>query len=612
MTSSQIFGPVVSDKGVRFSFWAPAVDMVSLRLEAGDRAAEYCMVPSPDGWHQVDVEGAKPGDRYRFVLTNGQCVPDPASRFNPEDVHGPSQVVDPSYPWQETDWGGRAWREAVVYELHVGAFTSEGTYDAARKRLLELKALGITAIELMPLADFPGKRNWGYDGVLPFAPDASYGTPAQLKQFIDEAHGAGIMVMLDVVYNHFGPEGNYLPVYCPQFFNPAHQTPWGAAINFDGACSRKVRDFYVQNALYWIEEFRFDGLRMDAVHAIRDDSSPTIIEEICKAVRQGPGAARHVHIVLENEDNRASLLTRSERGPKVATAQWNDDIHHAVHVLATGESEGYYADYQEAPVELFGRALAEGFIFQGQASTFLKGRCRGEPSAELPGTAFVSFLQTHDQVGNRALGERLHAIGDGKLIRAARACVLLSPQVPMFFMGEEYAASTRFQFFCDFGPQLASAVTEGRRKEFSHFGAFSCNADGTQVVPDPNAEQTFADSKLRWDERALHPHDGWLEEARTLLGVRHKHIVPLMVYHQRPGNFYASYAGGLWVEWIFADDCGPVVRLHLVAHLGKDSATIDVARPRGETIFSMDAQTDGALGLRLSRGAVYCSIEHVG
>ncbi|MEO7640126.1 MAG: malto-oligosyltrehalose trehalohydrolase, partial [Ramlibacter sp.] len=455
--------------GASFGLWAPTAGEVQLEMQvSADHWEARPMAAQAEGWHRLTVAQAHAGQNYRYRLPGGLCVPDPASRANPQDVHGPSQLVDPlQHEWQDGHWHGRPWAEAVVYELHVGTFTGEGTFAAAAARLPELARLGITAIELMPLADFPGRRNWGYDGVLHYAPDAVYGTPEQLKALVETAHALGLMMLIDVVYNHFGPEGNYLHAYCPQFFNPEHPTPWGAAINFDGDHSRTVRDFYIHNALYWVEEYHFDGLRMDAIHAICDDSDCHIVQEICTALRDGPGRSRHVHVVLENDANQASMLARAADGtPLAGTAQWNDDLHHAVHVLATGETDGYYADYANAPVAQFGRALAQGFVYQGQASPFRQGQTRGEPSAQLPGGAFVSFLQTHDQVGNRALGERIHALGDAVLVQAACACLLLSPHVPMFFMGEEYAASTPFLYFCDFGPELAQAVSKGRLEEF--------------------------------------------------------------------------------------------------------------------------------------------------
>ena len=347
-----------------------------------------------DGWHEATLQEAGAGTRYRFRIHDGTddeglLVPDPVSRFNPDDVHGESEVIDPeAFAWRDDAWRGRPWHEAVVYELHVGTFTPEGSYAAAKSRLQELAALGITAIELMPLADFPGTRGWGYDGVLPFAPDASYGRPSELKELVDEAHALGLMVLLDVVYNHFGPDGNYLHAYCPPFFNEAKHTPWGAAINFDGVGHRSVRDFFVHNALYWVEEYRFDGLRLDAVHAIHDYSPLHIACEIGQALRQGPGRERHVHLVLETDRNEAHKLSRTDEGrPTCADAQWNDDLHHCVHVLLTGETDGYYAAFADAPVERLARSLAEGFVFQGEGVLGQAGGRpvpRGEPSGHLP------------------------------------------------------------------------------------------------------------------------------------------------------------------------------------------------------------------------------------
>src|SRR5512134_1070251 len=401
------FGAALRDDGAtRFRLWAPGARRVDLALAHDVARAELSMAPHEGGWYETVAPDAPAGTRYAFRIDGGIAVPDPASRFNPEDVHAPSLVVDPlAFEWRDADWRGRPWEEAVVYELHVGTFTPAGTFAAASERLDDLVDLGVTAIELMPVADFPGRRNWGYDGVLPFAPDASYGTPEDLKRLVVAAHSRGLMMLLDVVYNHFGPEGNYLHLYAPQFFNPAHETPWGAAINFDGEHARTVRDFFVHNALYWLEEYCFDGLRLDAVHAVADDSAPDIVAEIAGAVRSGPGRDRHVHVVLENDGNHARYLAREAGGrPALATAQWNDDVHHAAHVLLTGETDGYYADYVEDSTRLLGRCLAEGYAYQGDVSRFRRQRARGEPSASLPPAAFVSLLQNHDQVGNRAFG----------------------------------------------------------------------------------------------------------------------------------------------------------------------------------------------------------------
>ena len=591
------------DGTTRFRLWAGGAAQVDLDLENAQGRARLAMRALGDGWHELVTAGAPPGTRYRFVLPDGLAVPDPASRRNPLDVHGPSEVVDPlAYDWRDDGWRGRPWEQAVVYELHVGTFTPEGTFAALRRRLPDLVELGITAIELMPVADFPGKRNWGYDGVLPYAPDASYGTPEDLKALVDQAHELGLMVLLDVVYNHFGPEGNYLHAYCPQFFNPAHHTPWGAAINFDGEGSRTVRDFFIHNALYWIEEYRFDGLRLDAIHAIRDDSEPDIVCEIARALADGPGREQHVHLVLENDSNESRYLERGpDTSPAYATAQWNDDIHHAFHVLATGESDGYYADYADAPLERLGRALAEGFVYQGDPSAFRGGALRGEPSAHLPATAFISFLQTHDQVGNRAFGERLDAIGNPSLVRTALACVLLAPQVPMLFMGEEYAASTPFLFFCDFGPELAEAVSRGRREEFARFAAFD-DPSARARIPDPSHPATFERSRLHWGERDAPAQRARLDLVRELLALRHRHIVPRLAGMARGGTFVVVN-GAPHVEWTLGDGS----RLHLAANFSHEFIILPEA-PRGSALYSDRTIAENG-GLRLEPAGVIVTLE---
>jgi len=585
--------------GAEFRLWAPALAQVRLELREGDAAQELAMQAQSGGWHRLQVPHARAGDAYRFVLPDGRRVPDPASRYNPGDVHGASQLVDPrTYEWGDAAWRGRPWHEAVVYELHVGAFTGEGSYAAAAQRLPQLAALGITAVELMPLSDFPGRRGWGYDGVLPFAPEAGYGPPQALKAFVDCAHGLGLMVLLDVVYNHFGPEGNYLHAYCPQFFNPAHPTPWGAAINFDGPDSRTVRDFHIHNALYWIEEFHFDGLRLDAVHAIADDSSRHIVRELCDAVQRGPGSRRQVHIVLENDANQATLLARGPHGqPLAATAQWNDDLHHAAHVLLTGEADGYYADFAGDPVAGLARALAEGFIYQGQPSALRDGQPRGEDSAQLPLAAFVSYLQTHDQVGNRAFGDRLHALADPVLLQAVQACVLLSPHVPMLFMGEEFAASTPFLYFCDFGPDLAQAVSRGRREEFGRFAAFADPAV-RERIPDPNDEASWRACILRWDERDHPPHDEALARTRQLLAVRHRELMPLFAQGCHGGEWQAA-AGLLQVGWRVGH---AGARLHLWANLGPQDAQL--LPPAGRLLHVRGLAADAGASPSLARGGV--------
>ena len=590
--------------GVRFRLWAPGAERVDVALGLGTAAERHPMQALAGGWHELEMPQAGAGTRYHFVLPDGLAVPDPASRFNPDDIRGPSEVVDPhSYAWQDALWRGRPWHEAAVYELHVGTFTKAGTFAAAAARLAEIAGLGFTVIELMPLADFPGRRNWGYDGVLHYAPDSAYGTPDQLKALIDTAHRVGLMVLIDVVYNHFGPEGNYLHAYCPQFFNPAHHTPWGAAINYDGEMNRPVRDFMIHNALYWVEEFHADGLRMDAIHAIRDDSTPHIVEEIATALRDGPGRERAVHLVLENDANQARFLARTtQTETRVGSAQWNDDFHHAAHVLTTGERDGYYADYADDPVADFARALAEGFVYQGQASAFRDGEARGEPSAGLPSSAFVSFLQTHDQIGNRAFGDRIAALADPSLLSAAYACVLLSPHVPMLFMGEEWAASTPFLYFCDFEGELAAAVAKGRRAEFGRFAAFADEAAQARI-PDPNDEATFMASKLRWDERDKSPHRERLTLIRELLAVRRRHLTHRLA-GQRAGGSHETDGGLLRVSWRLGDGS----QWHLAARFGGTGQASP--RPRGECVYASGAGCDAASQtVRLESGDVIVTVE---
>jgi maltooligosyltrehalose trehalohydrolase len=512
------FGAALEANGARFRLWAPSARTVELQLLDG-KGRTLPMSARGDGWFEAIVADARAGARYRYFIDGQSEAPDPASRFQPEDVLGPSLVVDPdAYVWTNDDWRGRPWSETILYELHVGAFTPEGTFDGVRERLEHIANLGVTAIELMPIGDFSGSRNWGYDGALPFAPDSAYGDSRSLKRLIDAAHGRGLMVFLDVVYNHFGPEGNFLELYAEEFFSRREKTPWGKAIDF----SRKpVRDFFIHNALYWLEEYRFDGLRLDAVHSIRDDGAPHILEELARTVHRQFDGRRLVHLVLENEDNQARYLG----APAGYRAQWNDDFHHACHILATGEAHGYYEDYKSDPVGSLLRCLAEGFAYQGEPSMHRGGRLRGERSAALAPTAFVNFLQNHDQIGNRAMGERLCTLAPQRVLKALAAILLLAPSPPMLFMGEEWGARVPFFYFCDFRDELATAVREGRRKEFSSFPAFREEAMRARI-PDPNAETTFAASRLDWSALGESPHKDWLDYYRRLLQIRRREIVP--------------------------------------------------------------------------------------
>jgi maltooligosyltrehalose trehalohydrolase len=483
----------------RFALWAPDAFYVSVELENGKSIA---MLPQADGWFETEVK-CPAGTRYRYNIDGEMEVPDPASRAQASDVHGWSLVVDPlAYSWRHANWQGRPWHEAVIYELHVGAM---GGYAEVEKHLPRLAELGFTAIELMPLAQFPGERNWGYDGVLPYAPQSSYGSPEQLKHLIDSAHEHGLAVILDVVYNHFGPDGNYLGQYAKGFFQEDVHTPWGAGIDFE---RREVRNFFLDNALMWLLEYRFDGLRLDAVHAI---DNPGFLQELAHRVRQQSDIGRHVWLVLENELNQASLLKED------FDAQWNDDFHNVLHVLLTGETDAYYSDFAQDPTAKLARCLGEGFIYQGH--TTRHGHERGEPSGELPPTAFVSFLQNHDQIGNRALGERLHQLCSPQALEAATALLLLSPMIPLMFMGDEVNAREPFLFFTDHHGELAEAVREGRRNEFADFAAFH-DPERRERIPDPNALSTFEQSA---PVIADHPH---AQLYRQLLSLRHRHIVP--------------------------------------------------------------------------------------
>ena len=514
ITGPNRFGPVIEACGVSFRLWAPGAHSVAL-VQGGARAA---MQRSDDGWFTLTVPDARPGTRYAFRIDDDIDVPDPASRFQPDDVHGPSEVIDPKFAWRATDWKGRPWHECIFLELHVGTFTPQGTFRGVIDKLDHIAAVGFTAIELMPVADFFGRWNWGYDGVLLFAPDAAYGRPEDLKGLIDAAHQRGLMVFLDVVYNHFGPEGNYLGRYAPQFFSKA-DTPWGIAIDYE---QPEVRRFAIENALAWLGDYRFDGLRLDAVHAIAPPGRTLLLTELSQAVGALAGATgRHIHLVLENDNNEARLLDPTTDPPRGQyRAQWNDDYHHAFHVLLTGEAEGYYGDYGK-PEPHLRRTIAEGFAYQGEPSPHRQGCARGETTARLPPTAFVNFLQNHDQIGNRALGERLTQLAQPHALEAALTILLLAPAPPLLFMGDEWGAREPFPFFCDFKGALAESVRRGRRREFAAaYARHGCD------VPDPLAEQTMRLAALDWAKAEASAQRARLDLVRRLLAARKALVVP--------------------------------------------------------------------------------------
>jgi malto-oligosyltrehalose trehalohydrolase len=563
------FGARLTSEGTTFRLWAPAARRVDVVLEQQRHPLASCK----HGWFETSVPGVKAGTRYKFRIDDEIDVPDPASAFQPDDVFGPSEVIDPAnYAWRATDWRGRPWHETVLLEAHVGTFTPEGNYRAMIGKLDHLVETGITALELLPLADFAGLRNWGYDGVLWYAPDSAYGRPEDLKLLVDEAHLRGLMVFLDVVYNHFGPEGNYLGRYAPPFFTET-QTPWGSAIDYRVP---QVRAFAIENALCWLDEYRFDGLRLDAVHAIAELGEIPMLNDLSLAAGQlAAETGRQIHLVLENDDNRVSLLDPLQDPPRGKYhAQWNDDYHHAFHVKLTGEKQGYYRDYQRAPLSDIARALGSGFVYQGEASEHRGGQLRGEASGGLTPTAFVNFLQNHDQIGNRAFGDRLESQVEPAAIEAALAITLLAPTIPMLFMGEEWGSKVPFPFFCDFKGDLAEAVRKGRRDEY----AWAYDKFGDDV-PDPLSEGTFRSAMLDWETTA----DGGRERlalVRELLAIRRHHIMPRLA-SARFGEARVADDGTLNADWQLGADA----RLSLTANLSDRTIAVQSKEVRGAPIW---------------------------
>ncbi len=557
------WGPRAAGDGLtRFRLWAP--DAAELRLEI-DGAGVVDMHAAGDGWFQAHAQ-AEPGTRYRFRLPDGLAVPDPASRRQEGGVHGWSVVTDPTgYDWQVSDWRGRPWEQSVIMEVHAGVL---GGFAGVAEHLERWCAMGITAVELMPIAAFDGTRGWGYDGVLPYAVHESYGTPEDLKALIDRAHGLGMMVMLDVVYNHFGPSGNYLGAYASGFFDEHAHTPWGGAV----AVSRPpVRRYFIDNALMWLQEYRFDGLRFDAVHAIADNG---FLDEMAVELRARCDQGRYIHLVLENEHNDPDRLS-----PGRYDAQWNDDFHNVLHVLLTGEDEGYYSAFSDSSTEKLARCLGEGFIYQGETPPG-GDHARGAPSGHLRASAFVAFLQNHDQIGNRALGERLTDLTDPDRLRAATALLLLCPQIPLLFMGDETGSRSPFLFFTDFHDDLADAVREGRRREFAKFAAFA-DAETRERIPDPNAAATF---------EASFPAPGpdaadWQAFYAELLAIRRAEIVPRL-HDARPLGAAVLGDGAVVARWRMSD--GSV--LAIAINIGSEIVRFPPAE--GRTLFERGSPGD--------------------
>ncbi len=579
------FGPQMRrEGGVVFRLFAPAAEQV--RLAVGEHAADARepveMRACDGGWHELAVPDAGGGTRYQFVLPDGTRVPDPASRCAPLGVHGPSEVVNPQFAWKDAEWRGRAWREAVLYELHVGTFTQEGTFRAAAEKLDFLEELGVTAIELMCICAFAGERSWGYDGVQWFAPDATYGRPEDLKAFVDAAHARGMMVLLDVVYNHFGPEGNYIPLYFPQIFSKEHTTAWGPGLSFDGAGCREVREFVVENAVFWVEEFHVDGLRVDASHALIDDSPKHILDEISERVQAAAGE-RQVHLILENEKAIGRLLKRDVKGRTLYRAQWNHAVDHIIGLAMTGDCDAANEQQQHDTEEL-ARALAEGF-FAGDVS------CSAEDSTTIPPTAFVDFTQTHDLVGNRVFGERLCELATPEAVRAASAVVLMLPQIPMLFMGQEWAATSPFPFFSDFGGELAEAVRRGRCAQLKR----ESNADDATLAraPDPQAESTFFSAKLCWEELDDPAHREKVDWCRQVLAARRERIIPLLNgMTERCGRYDVLGVGQFVCEWTVRESG----MLRLMANLCRSGSGAFGPCDRDEVLWLQGRQAeDGGL-----------------
>jgi maltooligosyltrehalose trehalohydrolase len=522
-------GATVGNDGTRFTVWAPNAHRVEVVIEDGPHAGTLALQPDANGVHTGFGREVPAGTRYWFRLDGGNPLPDPYSRYQPDGPHGPSEVIDPAaFDWTDGAWQGLTIEGLVVYELHVGTMASPGTFEAVRRQLPELRRLGVTAIEIMPVADTPGERNWGYDGVNLFAPNHNYGRPDDLRRLVDDAHRHGLGVILDVVYNHLGPDGNYLHAFSSDYFTARHQTPWGDGVNFDGPNSRFVRDLVIDNACAWLQEYHIDGLRLDAIDAIADDSTPHILAELSEQARAATPS--QIVLIAEQASNEVRTVHPVAEGGLGIDAVWADDFHHVLRVMLTREDsppEGYFADYRGTTSELK-RVIEEGFLYQGETG-ISSGEARGEPVSDEPASAFVFCIENHDQVGNRAFGERLsHLVSPGRYA-AASALLLFLPQTPMLFMGQEFAASAPFQFFTDHNEELGQLVAKGRRQEFRKFSAFADPAQ-RERIPNPQSEATFTRSQLDLDERST--NRGTYRLYRDLLRLRQSD--PVLRRQSRP------------------------------------------------------------------------------
>ncbi len=563
----------IGEDRCQFRVWAPSLQTVEVRIVSPSE--RIISLGKEFGYHVGIAEGVKPGDRYLYRLDGKKEHPDPASRFQPEGVHGPSQVVDPHFPWEDDSWFGFPLRDYVIYELHVGTFTPEGTFEAIIPHLDGLRDLGITAIELMPVAQFPGNRNWGYDGVYPFAVQDSYGGPEGLKYLVNECHGRGLAVVLDVVYNHLGPEGNYLWDFGP-YFTDRYKSPWGSAINFDGPDSDGVRRFFIENALNWVSDFHIDALRIDAVHAILDFSAKPFLEELALAVHdEADQLNRRAYLIAESALNDTRMIRSREVGGLALDAQWNDDFHHALHTLLTGERTGYYQDFGE--LRDLAKAFREGFVYSGQYSSYRRRR-HGNSSRDIPAHQFVVFAQNHDQVGNRMRGDRLGQLVCLARMKLAAGVVLLSPFIPLLFMGEEYGETAPFPYFVSHSDQaFIEAVRRGRREEFATFG-------WAEEPPDPQDEKTFLRAKLNHSLSRTGHHRILHELHRQLIHLRKD--IPALASLNKDNMEVSDYGPEKVLvirRWIGTDE---VVACF---HFGKSSATRRILLHEGRWTKRLDS-----------------------
>jgi maltooligosyltrehalose trehalohydrolase len=563
----------LGDSRCQFLVWAPLVPKVDVHVVSPEEQI-FPLARSAQGYHQAIVEGVAPGYRYFYRLDSERERPDPASRFQPAGVHGPSQVIDPLFPWDDREWSGLPLEEYIIYELHVGTFTKEGTFETIIPHLDELKALGVTAVELMPVAQFPGNRNWGYDGVYPFAVQDSYGGPEGLRRLVNACHQQGLAVILDVVYNHFGPEGNYIIDFGP-YFTERYQTPWGTALNFDGPHSDEVRRFFIENAVYWLTEFHIDALRLDALHSILDISSYPLIEELAlRFHEQAEKLKRRAYLIGESVANDARLITAPEEGGYGLDAQWNDDFHHALHVLLTAEQNGYYQDF--GGLEHLVKAFQEGFVYSGQYSQYRQRR-HGVTSRDIPAHRFVVFAQNHDQVGNRMKSERLSQLVPFEGLKLAAGVVLLSPFLPLLFMGEEYGEKAPFAYFVSHSePALIEAVRRGRREEFASF-------EWPGEMPDPQDEATFLSAKLDHSLRGEGWHRTLLAFYQELIRLR-KETPALARLNKQTMEVWGFEDKILLIQrWSEGNEAG------LVFNLSQDQSSVTIPIPAGRWHKRLDS-----------------------